>query len=872
MEGLSRQEYPAMLEHLHPAGAVSKFNERLNKIGKVNLEIANWLQERRKVEEAYVQGLKKLSRRQLQEVGSDLGVFDVPWKRILESTDSIANSHQQLSVRIEKDVEQPLRTFASTNRDMQAMATIQGNLVAIAKDLEDAQEKSDKLTRKGGKASAQKVDNAASRLQSANQQWASQAPFIFETLQALDETRLNHLRDVLTQYETNEADQIERSRVTVEQTLGSLLEIDTAQEINNWANSVSGKPKVERSGTQHTQNSSSATSTNLQPPLPPTPVPRTRTGDSASQHSGKLEHSSESKIKRLGTMLGRRRQSIHGGFARAPSPKPFPPFGRNSSSREGHPIPSPRASSTNLRESPSREHNRLSSLAESPQARSPSSQVNGTAHETPTVETVQAESSSNAANGISSPTLPDLSDIQPPPGPPPSHLKAATETQKDSEGFSVPAARNDPISQAENEAAQSAQEVEQPSFKLDIKKDPILEHDDDARAALSNVANTLRSSSMVPPNRKAGTVRGRRDVRNTIFVPQSSNNLEVSTLEHPLPPSPGPLAARAAALAALSSGDRQNTASSDTTSIRSGHSLSAHPMVKHPEMHNPGLCASVVETVSASFENGIAKSARINGEIALTYNAAEDEGIGASGDQTIRINDFPTLEAIGPNRTFIHPVSPDKPDEFTVNISPSLRPKSSVAFTYRVHIDDADIASHVPLLIKPSWKAQGDKLGLVIEYCLNPAMQTNGGELVFNNLVLMAMYEGARASGCQTKPTGTHLKEKSLVYWRLGDLTLDKEWHKVICRFIGSEGAEVKPGHVEARWELHGSQIHPLTSGITLSRLDVGKGKEKEETVDPFADESAPLASAESSEAAKWVEIETAKKYISGKYEARQIL
>ncbi|KAH8804700.1 Muniscin C-terminal mu homology domain-containing protein [Xylogone sp. PMI_703] len=868
MEGLSRQEYPAMLEHLQPAGAVSKFNERVNRIGKVNIEIANWLQERRKVEEAYVQGLKKLSRRQLQDVGSDLGVFEAPWRRILDSTDSIANSHQLLSQRIEKDVEQPLRAFASTNREMQAMATIQGNLVSMAKDLEDAQEKSDKLSKKGGKASAQKVDNAASRLQSANQQWASQAPFIFETLQALDETRLNHLRDVLTQYETNEADQIERSRVTVEQTLGILLEIDTAQEINNWASTVSGKPKVERSGTQYTHNSSGSASTNLQVPPPP-PIPRSRTGDSASQHSGKFEHSSgDSKIKRLGTMLGRRRQSIHGGFARATSPKPFPSFTRNSSSRDGgHPLPSPRASSSNLRESPSREHNRLSSLAESPQALSPASQVNGTSHETPAGDIEQPQSPSRT-NGVSSPTLPDLSDVQPPPGPPPSHLKPAAEMEKDSEGYSVPAARNDPISQAESEAAQ---ESEQPSFRLDIKKEPILEHDDDARAALSNVANTLRSSSIVPPNRKAGTVRGRRDVRNTIFVPpQPSNNLDVSLAEHPLPPSPGPVAARAAALAALSSGDRQNSAASDTTSIRSGHSLSAHTTVKHPDMHGPGLNASIVETVSASFENGAVTSARINGEIALTYNAVEDEEVGTSADQLIRINDFPALEAIGPNRTFIHPVSPDKPDEFTVDISPSARPKSSVAFTYRVHIDEANIASHVPLLIKPSWKAQGDKLGLVIEYCLNPEMQTNGGELVFNNLVLMAMYEGARATGCQTKPTGTHLKEKSLVYWRLGDLTLDKEWHKVICRFIGAEGAELKPGHIEARWEVHGSQTHPLTSGISISRLDAGKGKEKEEMVDPFADESAPPA--DSSEGPKWVEIETAKKYISGKYEGRQVV
>src|SRR6266542_2643080 len=141
-------------------------------------------------------------------------VFESPWRKIVESTEDIAKSHARLSNRIEKDVEQPLRSFASSNREMQSMTTIQGNLAAMAKEVEDAQHNSEKLSRKGGKASTQKVEAATSKLQSANQQWDSQAPFIFETLQALDERRLNHLRDVLTQYETHASDQVERNRAT----------------------------------------------------------------------------------------------------------------------------------------------------------------------------------------------------------------------------------------------------------------------------------------------------------------------------------------------------------------------------------------------------------------------------------------------------------------------------------------------------------------------------------------------------------------------------------------------------------------------------------------------------------------------------------
>jgi len=53
------------------------------------------------------------------------------------------------------------------------ISTIQANLNNIAKELEDAQEKSAKLNKKGGKASAAKVDAAAKTLSYANSAYFS---------------------------------------------------------------------------------------------------------------------------------------------------------------------------------------------------------------------------------------------------------------------------------------------------------------------------------------------------------------------------------------------------------------------------------------------------------------------------------------------------------------------------------------------------------------------------------------------------------------------------------------------------------------------------------------------------------------------------
>lgn len=294
---------------------------------------------------------------------------------------------------------------------------------------------------------------------------------------------------------------------------------------------------------------------------------------------------------------------------------------RNSASREGRPSPSPRASSNNLRDSPSRD-NRLSSLAESPPA-IPTAQTNGSTNGFGSFASNDGTLSRQNSDGRNGTQSSDLSDVQPPPGPPPSQLKSIDEVQKDSDGFNVPAPLNDPISLAQFEAAADS---DQPQFKLDIRNEPIQEQDADAEAALSNVANTLRSTQLSPPGRKVGTVRGRRDVRNTIYVPPpTDSSLGVTSPETHFPPSPGINTGRAAALAALSSAEQAPPSASDTTSIRSGHSLTTNTAIKHAEMHDLGLNASIIETINSSFENGITKTVKISGEIAFNQNKSDDD-------------------------------------------------------------------------------------------------------------------------------------------------------------------------------------------------------------------------------------------------------
>ncbi|OAA35936.1 Fes/CIP4 domain-containing protein [Metarhizium rileyi] len=871
MEDMARSDYPAMLANLQPGQAVQTLNDRVKRINKVNLEIADWLQERRRVEEQYVLGLRRLAQSKTPNSQSELGVFQIPWTRILDAIERIAQSHHLFAERLETDVEQPLRVYQQ-RRDYQTMHNIFSNLATMARDLESAQDKSDKLNRKGAKASSQKVDEASAKLESASQQWESQAPFIFESLQAVDETRVNHLRDVLTQYQTHETDQAQRVQAIAAQTLAVMLEISTEKEIKDFvSNTIAGKPPLPtRTSTRRSsmaqpsqdqplpvsqpETISSATAAANPPPTRGSVSQQSQQEDDFTEQQHPAEQPKESKLRRLGTLFGgRRRQSVHAGFGTiSPGKAGGISLGRLGSSH-GRGV-SPRTSSTNLHES-----GRLASLAESPDTPTESThdefiKDQNRSHEN--TNGVHARDGTEAA-AVNGAQPGDIFAVSPPPGPPPAQQTEKTSgLVKDEDGFTVRAPMNDPISEAQREAA--GEEADQ-VFMLNIQNQPVEEEDPQAKqAALSSVANTLK---LGPATRRTSTIRGRRDVRNTVYVPPPGSAQTETSL--PAIPASPPMSGsasfmRSPAINALAS-ETSIAGTSDSQSVRSGHSLGSLVHAKHSELTGPGLQSSIIETVSATFENGVIKSVNISGELAFVNNDADIAS--EKSHETIRINNFPKLERIGPNRIFVQNASLDQPDQYALELSHLL--KTSIAFSYKVFSDDSDPSSlgkHCPLLLKPAWKPQDDKLGLLLQYQLNPTSNFTA-PTTLHNVVFVAKYDG-KATAAQTKPSGTHLKDKQLVYWRLGDVTLNSAMQKIVCRIVGADGACPSPGHVEARWEYTAAGDALVGSGISVSRLvDKGKGKEINDD-DPFAD-TGPANSP------TWLDVPVTRKLVSGKYEGQ---
>lgn len=855
---LSRQEYPALLQSLQPNQAVAVLDDRVKLITKVNLDIAEWLSERRRVEETYVQGLKKLGARHPSNASSELGIFQTPWQSIISSTESLANSHTQLAQRMEVDVERPLREYQRESREMQAMSTIQGNLAAVAKELEAAQKRVDRM--QAGNRAANKVADAVSGMEAISREWQNQAPYIFEQLQALDEHRINHLRDLLTQLQTHEVDQVERNRISAESCLNAILNVDTKEEISNFvARTSAGAPPTMQPATRSRTASGNMLSTPSRPQ-------DDRASDVSASSEGALRSGSASGappqtpesrprfgLRRLGTVMSRRKESKRPG-ERPSSPEKrarpnLNPLRRGTSSRNMQTIPSPDEEAMPLPKSPPRRRpmtppNR-SQTATLPQSPPEQRRTNGGVNGDAILPAPTRSSTIPATNGIQANAV-ALEEEQPAPP------LQATEPQRDREGFNVAPPAVDEISRAQQEA--TASDPDQQPFKLDIRSEPIQEEGLDAQSALSSTANALRAQAQqIPTPRKPPTNRGRRDVRNTVFIP-SPQSPDLSA------PGDSPfLAANSFGAGKASSLSSDVQPGSDAHSIRSAHSTSSlvQTTAKHAEMTEPGLNASVIETVSAWFSSGQVTRATVIGELALAHNASET-AVTVSTD-TIRLENFPVLEKVAPNPTFITQM-PARSGEYSVNLSQISR--AAVAFKYQVHLEDSNLAAHAPVIITPSWKIEPKQTSVIVSYAFNPAfVSPTGRSVTMKNVVVVINLDSTKAQACQSRPVGSFSKEKSLIYWKLGDISLDgyaETPQKLLARF--STETEGKPGSVEARWEICGDAASGLGSGLALSRSAAPK---EEGSPDPFADESAAT-----SPGGAWKEVKVHRKIVSGKYTA----
>jgi len=256
-------------------------------------------------------------------------------------------------------------------------------------------------------------------------------------------------------------------------------------------------------------------------------------------------------------------------------------------------------------------------------------------------------------------------------------------------------------------------------------------------------------------------------------------------------------------------------------------------------MHSPGLNVSIIDTVSAWFEEGAITKTVTVGEVALAFNPTDISS--PFGTRSIRLDNFQVLEKVAPNPVFVEALSDgDKQGYYTVNLSNCT--KTSVAFKYQVHMDSSSKAAHVPLLLNPQWKVETSHTSVIMTYSLNPSftIPNNKSSITLSNVLLFLHLDptGARATAAKSMPAGgTFSKERQIIYWKYDELTLarDAPPQQLRARFFTEN--EAKPGATEARWEIGpGEQTEGLGSALGVSVKEDSNPKAGTED-DPFADE-----------------------------------
>ncbi|RAQ41357.1 hypothetical protein AFGD_011125 [Aspergillus flavus] len=857
---LSRQEYPALLASLQPGQATSVLNDRIRLINKINADIADWLQERRRVEEAYAQGLRKLATRQQLDNGAALGVFQIPWQRIVNATEMVASSHETFAQKIEEDVERPLRDYHTKNRELASLPGVQSDLATLAKNLEASLKKVEKAREKGPKG-ADKLAGAVAASEGVRQEWESRAPFAFEQLQAADESRLNHLRDALTQLETHESDQVERCRQAAETCLNVLLNVETADEIKTFAEKVNGgRPVVLRQQVSptpaaapsgppprlHDDTASQRSETSGPVRTPPAPEPQPR-------HTTPL-----GGLKRLGTVMNRRKSIIQpsGGAAFFSDKKhrsPFASFKRGDSREMQIPESLPDEERPGTALTTQENHNEVTRIT---------SETNDHEGHGPMTSIPVTQPVPTTANGTTSPEPPAETSF------------AASDSNQqprvDSEGFSEPPQTIDEITRAQREAAG----MEEAGINLTIRDQPIFEDEDQAKQAMDDMANQLRMrAQQTGVRRNVGTLRGRRDVRNTVFIPNPTQGSDVPTQpsgsDVPMPVSPG-LPSKHAASPSIATEDH---ALSDTTSVRSGHTLhGSSGAVAHPDLHEPGLNASIIETVNAWFSDGVVTKSSVIGELALAYNGT------SNANTTVRLENFQVLEKVAANPHFVSEekdkdLSDEKRGQYSIHIPTIARPSPIVAFKYQLHVDASDSSAYCPVIFKPVWNIEEHQASVIVFYSLNPSFTSSvpRESVTLKNLILTVNLdtspeegrEVAHATSAVMYPnTGASFRRKhSAVTWKLPEFEVTAGSDgKLLVRFSTATSWPRK-GKVEAKFE-----VHTLDAG---SRLGISAASPTEEITpkgsDPFADEDSG-APDDAQPSLTWKEVPTTRKLVGGKY------
>ncbi|KAK5810224.1 Muniscin C-terminal mu homology domain-containing protein [Linnemannia elongata] len=816
-----------------PQDGLDAVQSRLRKGRLLHEQLANYYKERAHIEDMYAKSITKAFQKHFVTDPQALGTFTAPWEKLNAETVELATLHGQYSLRISNEIERPMRDFAKNHPEWQNIALAESNCNRIAKEFDEKQLKVTKYTKAVEKVSGKKAEVAEQKLMEYTKQldstrtaWRLEGPVILNKYQNLDQSRLDHMKQMLAVFEALQTETALQIAELSGRTSSSAAEFDSTMDMELFASEMSINLNA------------------LEP------------HDGASIVSG-ISHPSNGDI---GSLDGRKTNGAHKRAMTGSS--------------------------------------QLSNISYSTE-RSAAQSKAGSMDQTRPAETLDHARSASSVLG-------SAIDV------PTNHV--------DAEGFSIPPPDHGPWSDAggassvyDDERSETSSFSQAPNkMQMEIKKDTVLESNDEARAALERVSSTLKQSKTVSRRHP-----GRREVRSmyqsedtssaynsyhssplsTAFTPDSSretlgtppamnspgsraffntsaSHLQTSTLtpgmarastlglpassspvqsqlSHSLPPTPALIVANGSGsssglspIAVLGTGQPLATEPESTGTSINGSSVPTSPI---SPTHSGALLgagqpqkwvASVIEKIHVHAQSGEVSKMMVTGEVILNLEGTEMDPEGSVKKALLRLDQLQSLDKHVPNPAYLSPKEGVE-GAYWVNLEALSQAMQQngvgqghgvVVLKYQVKTTEEDARQRmVPLMIQPAWKCEAHQTSLLINYkanaqCKLSQTQQEGGVQLSEVSFLVPV--SGEVTNVQSRPTGVWNSESNKMFWDVDNVTMSStapEPHKLLARFeMNPAGGASQPSAAAVKFRVQGQLLSDLL--VTLE-------KEKDTTV-----------------------------------------
>ncbi|KAK6905319.1 hypothetical protein I203_106146 [Kwoniella mangroviensis CBS 8507] len=724
------------------------------------------------------------------------------WDSVISELSETSASHSTLSAMIRTDFEQPLRDLPSK---VIAWRRISEQDASLDKTLKDYEKVAGKLEKAQQKSKSSKADQLHQELNQLTSQLSSLSPMVYTTYQRLDEERLRTLKEVIVRWGTVKGDMATRDGQRAEGIIANLLSWETGEEVlsvgrklgNIGGNGAAAAPRPSVpnstvSTPQSNRRMSTVTASSQAHDFSPRPTPR-QNGSTTS--FGKEQSSGGGLTGGLKSMLGRKK-TLAVNRTRSGSNATSTRSGRDENARDGG----------------------FDLLSDDVP------RIQGSSSSAPPVD----EEGFSVAPADRHRNLWEEPNEQ---------VSTPVATPHNQTHFGTTFTSSPAASQENLSSSASSQHQTQPRLNLSLAAAPIQESEEERQAALQKMQQTLQ---MPPsqPSRRNTVARGRRDVRNTMFVggltEEQSLGLgalslgKVSEPEEQLSASP----ISATSPTQTTNGDRPGQVARQVSmsSVTSNNpfdspSLSGSAMAQ-PNLPVPsteaGLRANLNETINVIIKNKEVSRIQINGEIHLSLRPSYQQP--TTGPIHIRLTSFERLEKIAPNPAYLAQV-PDKPGEYflnsevltsaTANSKNPNNDKGTLLFKYVVHVQPGKEGSNAPLILDPAFLCKEGETRMILHYRLNdlsPIQQ-------LSNVSFSALFApGPSVSNVQAKPAGgVWSPSQRRMTWKLDNITSNQE-SKIIAKFVTEpgNGESLSPQNVQVTFNSEGS----LVSGLGVEIVD----------------------------------------------------